>query len=274
MSLLGKLAEARAELDARHEDPWRRKVQAAVRDKEAICTAALLDLLHVSATTATARHLSAVMRSLHFIPIKSRRLMPGGRAGNTVTRGWARPVRAMKSSPTICNRRRSRLKATRDDPMIYQLKTHDQGHHIMHIETGECAGYLEPLKNSSGFIVHRALALGNEREKIAVIKSVDEAVPTLAAYYEKNPPQWKGGAKARRYIKWTFHGVLTVERQGSREWTAELSGDILVRDGEEAIFATSDEAKRVADTHMRDGFGNSGPVHDGFSWDDRLTRLQ
>jgi hypothetical protein len=33
------------------------------------------------------------MRSLHFIPIKSRRLMPGGRAGNTVTRGWARPFR-------------------------------------------------------------------------------------------------------------------------------------------------------------------------------------
>jgi hypothetical protein len=44
-----------------------------------------------------------VMRALHFIPIKSRRLMPGGRAGNTVTRGWARPVRAMKSSPTTKN---------------------------------------------------------------------------------------------------------------------------------------------------------------------------
>jgi hypothetical protein len=44
-----------------------------------------------------------VMRSLHFVPIKSRRLMPGGRAGNTVTRGWARPIRTMKSSPTTCN---------------------------------------------------------------------------------------------------------------------------------------------------------------------------
>jgi hypothetical protein len=43
------------------------------------------------------------MRSLHFIPIKSRRLMPGGRAGNTVTRGWARPIREMRSSPTISN---------------------------------------------------------------------------------------------------------------------------------------------------------------------------
>ncbi len=31
MSLLSKLAEARAELEAHHEDPWRSKVAAAVR---------------------------------------------------------------------------------------------------------------------------------------------------------------------------------------------------------------------------------------------------
>jgi hypothetical protein len=103
MSLLGKLAEARAELEAHHEDPFLETVKAAVRDADAISTAALLDLLRVPATTATARRLAAVMRSLNFIPIKSRRLMPGGRAGNTVTRGWARPVRTMKSSPTICH---------------------------------------------------------------------------------------------------------------------------------------------------------------------------
>jgi hypothetical protein len=103
MALLGRLAEARAELEAHHDDPWRKKVEAAVRDKDAISTAALLDLLRVPATTGTARRLAALMRSLHFIPIKSRRLMPGGRAGNTVTRGWARTVRAMKSSPTTKN---------------------------------------------------------------------------------------------------------------------------------------------------------------------------
>jgi hypothetical protein len=103
MSLLGQLARARAELDARHENPWRKKVEAAVRGKDAISTAALLDLLGERATTGTARHLAPIMRSLHFIPIKSRRLMPGGRAGNTVTRGWARPVREMKSSPTTKN---------------------------------------------------------------------------------------------------------------------------------------------------------------------------
>jgi hypothetical protein len=96
MALLAKLREARAELEAHHEDPWHKKVEAAVLEREAISTAALLDLLRAPATTGTARRLAAVMRSLHFIPIKSRRLMPGGRAGNTVTRGWARPFREQR----------------------------------------------------------------------------------------------------------------------------------------------------------------------------------
>lgn len=103
MALLGKLREARSDLEAHHEDPWRSRVAAAVRDKDAISTAALLDLVRAPATTGTARRLAALMRALHFIPIKSRRLMPGGRSGNTVTRGWARPVRTPKSPPATCN---------------------------------------------------------------------------------------------------------------------------------------------------------------------------
>ena len=101
MSFLGKLAQARAQLDAHQQDPWTKKVAAAVRGMDIISTAAILDAVRAPATTATARRVAAIMRALQFIPIKSRRLMPGGRAGNTVTRGWARPVRTMKSSPTI-----------------------------------------------------------------------------------------------------------------------------------------------------------------------------
>ena len=43
MSLLKKLEETCAKLDAHHEDPWRKKVEAEVRGKEFISTAALLD---------------------------------------------------------------------------------------------------------------------------------------------------------------------------------------------------------------------------------------
>lgn len=103
MSLLSRLHEARLEPDTDYSDPWRKKVEAAIHEKEVISTATLLDLLRAPATTGTARRVAAVMRSLHFVPIKSRRLMPGGRAGNTVTRGWARPIREMKSSPTTKN---------------------------------------------------------------------------------------------------------------------------------------------------------------------------
>jgi hypothetical protein len=103
MSLLSELHDARVQLDPHREDPWRKKVEAGVRDKDAISTAALLDLLRMPATTGTARRLATIMRELDFIPIKSRRLMPGGHAGNTVTRGWARPIRQMKPSPTMKN---------------------------------------------------------------------------------------------------------------------------------------------------------------------------
>lgn len=92
MSFLEKLAQAHAQ---REDDPWRSKVAAAVRNIDAISTAALLDGLHARATTGTARRLAKIMRSLEFIPLKSRRLMPGGRCGNTVTRGWARPMREL-----------------------------------------------------------------------------------------------------------------------------------------------------------------------------------
>ena len=85
------------------------RLENALYGVDAISTAALLDLLREPVTTATARRVAAVMRSLHFIPIKSRRLMPGGRAGNTVTRGWACPFRTMRSSPTTSNAGRAGL---------------------------------------------------------------------------------------------------------------------------------------------------------------------
>ena len=100
MSWLGRLHQARAELGERSADPWRKKLEGAVRGIEAISTAALLDLLRVPATTGTARRLAKIMRSMGFIPLKSRRLMPGGYR-DTVTRGWMRPIRETRSTPTI-----------------------------------------------------------------------------------------------------------------------------------------------------------------------------
>jgi hypothetical protein len=92
MSWLERLELARAELAERSADPWRKTLERALHGVQAMSSAALLDLLRVPATTGTARRLAKIMRGLNFIPIKSRRLMPGG-FRDTVTRGWARPLR-------------------------------------------------------------------------------------------------------------------------------------------------------------------------------------
>jgi hypothetical protein len=93
VSWLEKLQRLTAESAKRNADPLREKVEATVRGMDAISTAALLDLIGLPASTGNARRVAKTMRAINFIPIKSRRLMPGGYR-DTVTRGWAHPVRA------------------------------------------------------------------------------------------------------------------------------------------------------------------------------------
>ena len=96
MSFLQKLEEARAEQAERSADPWRSKLEPWLGGTFEISTAAALDLLGLANTSGNARQLARTMSSLGFIAIKSKRLMPGGRCGNTVTRGWSRPLREVR----------------------------------------------------------------------------------------------------------------------------------------------------------------------------------
>jgi hypothetical protein len=96
MSWLQRLDQARAELAEHGSDPWRRLLERGVpANVTTISSAALLDLLDVPATTGNARRLAQTMRSMGFIPLKSRRLMPGGFRDTTI-RGWTRPVRELQ----------------------------------------------------------------------------------------------------------------------------------------------------------------------------------
>jgi hypothetical protein len=90
LSFKERLKQAYATITECDADPLREKVEAAVRGKESIGTSPLLDLLDLPKTTGNARRLGGTMRSLGFVPIKSRRFLPGGHR-DTVTRGWARP---------------------------------------------------------------------------------------------------------------------------------------------------------------------------------------
>jgi hypothetical protein len=87
-----RLKQAQAEMAQANTDPLLEKVEAAVRGKEMIGTAPLLDLIEFPKTTGNARRISGTMRSLGFVPLKSRRFLPGGYR-DTVTRGWTRPTR-------------------------------------------------------------------------------------------------------------------------------------------------------------------------------------
>ena len=101
MSFLDRVNRASAELAKRAADPFLERVEAAVRGKEAISSAALLDLLDLPKTTGNARRVGKTMRSMGFVPIKSRRFNPGG-FRDTVARGWARPIRETRfSTPTM-----------------------------------------------------------------------------------------------------------------------------------------------------------------------------
>lgn len=91
-SYVEKLHRARAEAAKRDVDPLREKLESMTRGMEAVSTFALLDLIGLPKTTSNGRRIAPTMRALGFVPIKSRLLEPGGWR-DTVTRGWARPVR-------------------------------------------------------------------------------------------------------------------------------------------------------------------------------------
>jgi hypothetical protein len=92
LSWTARLEQAKAELAQSETDPLRQMVATTVRGMDAVSTAALLDLIGLPNTTGNARRISKTMRALGYVPIKSRRFMPGGWR-DTVTRGWARPIR-------------------------------------------------------------------------------------------------------------------------------------------------------------------------------------
>jgi hypothetical protein len=100
MGWLKEVELARLECIQQRADPWTERLERGLGRVDAISSAALLDLLGVPATTGNARRLATTMRSMGFIPIKSRRLMPGGFRDTTI-RGWARPVRELKSAATM-----------------------------------------------------------------------------------------------------------------------------------------------------------------------------
>ena len=99
-----KLEQARAAGAARDADPIRALIEDTVRGMENISTNSLLTLIGLPVSTANARRVAPIMAALGFVPMKSRRFMPGGYR-DTVTRGWGRPFHQPKISTAVINGR-------------------------------------------------------------------------------------------------------------------------------------------------------------------------
>ena len=106
--------------------------------------------------------------------------------------------------------------------------------------------------------------LGRETTEAGTVNSLSDAIPAFLAYYEKYPLRWDW-----IYNEWwknTLYANLLVARDQQGYWSAYRDEYPLLRDGKPARFATSEEAKRAADTHELDGYPNAKEVSDGLSW--------
>jgi hypothetical protein len=94
MSFVEKLQQASAALQQKEEVPWLAAISRILpKDTESISTRSVCDLLGIQLTTPHARKVAAAMRALGFVPMKSRRFLPGG-FGSPAAQGWTKTMKA------------------------------------------------------------------------------------------------------------------------------------------------------------------------------------
>ena len=90
-----------AELAARDADPLIRALENCLPpDATAISTVSVCTLLGIRPTSGSARRVARIMRTLGFVPVRSRLLRPGGWR-DTVGRGWIRPKINLQAGRTV-----------------------------------------------------------------------------------------------------------------------------------------------------------------------------
>jgi hypothetical protein len=125
-------------------------------------------------------------------------------------------------------------------------------------------GRVYPL-HGGGFRVSADLAPDWSDGDVGVVQSLVDAIPELAAYYERNPPRWQREGAAR-FVKLTQFALVRVEQEKQGNWLAYRDDYPMLRDGKPAIFATCEDAQRAADAHLLDNYPSFKPIEDGLSW--------
>lgn len=149
----------------------------------------------------------------------------------------------------------------------YLLAPHGDYFAIVHVGSSACLGYVNAC--GAKYRVQHDQWDDDEWDDVAIVNSIDEAIPALLTYYEDYPPRWEH-LRATAYTKLTPFGLLLVEQDQFGPWSAyRYHTDWyhpLLRDGKPAIFATAEEAQRAADAHVRDDYPNAEATDDGLSW--------
>jgi hypothetical protein len=105
----------------------------------------------------------------------------------------------------------------------------------------------------------------DQQRDIAVVKSLDDAIPAFLNYYETHPVPWERERPAL-YCRDTMFACLRVEQDQQDHWRAYRDDYPLLQDRKPARFATSVDAKRAADIHELDLYPNAEVIDDGLSW--------
>ena len=128
-------------------------------------------------------------------------------------------------------------------------------------------GRVYPLGGQQGsYRVFSSFSPGYQRDPIAIVKSLDEAIPALLHYYKKNPIQWER-KKPALYWRYTMYVELRVEQDQQGHWSAYRDDYPMLESlCAPARFKTCADAKRAADVHELDLFPNAKVIDDGCSW--------
>jgi hypothetical protein len=102
------------------------------------------------------------------------------------------------------------------------LKDYDH-YTIVNDDADFSVGRVYPLRGQeSPYRVFSSFSPGYQRDPIAIVKSLDEAIPAFLAYYKKNPVQW--GLRKASFVLAPHYVCGVTGRAGSTGALVSLSG--------------------------------------------------
>jgi hypothetical protein len=108
---------------------------------------------------------------------------------------------------------------------------------IVHVESNCYIGYAD--RRGTKYRVQNDYG-----DDIAIVSSIDKAIPALLAYYEKHPARWVRDS-ATEYTRLSQFGFLQVEQDRSGHWSAYRNDCPLLRDGKRRSFVLWKKPSRL-----------------------------